>query len=61
MNYDKMVLKPLIPETEDFLEGIKIYEERFDGSMRLNSETITVLMQKTVDDTQLYSYGFYHQ
>ena len=61
MDYDKMVLKPLNPEAEDFSKGIKIYEERFGGSMRLNSETLTQLLHKTDGDAQLYSYGFYHK
>ena len=61
MDYDKMVLKPLNPEAVDFLEGLKIYEERFDGSMRLNSETLTRLLHKTGGDIQLYPYGFYHE
>ena len=61
MDYDKMVLKPLIFGTEDLSEGIKIYEERFEDSMRLDSETLTRLLHKTDGNAQLYSYGFYHE
>ena len=61
MDYDKMVLRPLDPLAEDFRKGIKIYEERFEDSMRLSSEAIVRALQKTDGDIQLYSYGFYYQ
>ncbi|MCL2003942.1 MAG: hypothetical protein FWG72_08070 [Oscillospiraceae bacterium] len=52
-------LKQLQASTEDYTRAIDIYEDRFEGKMRVKAETITQMVCGETEDREVLPYGLY--